>query len=149
MNGSGRWGWLLVILPLLVGFAIYANCRDAPLLYERLFRAVPFLHWSSSKQFLNSRCHALLYSGPLANWLIYSLPNALWVFSTCCFLKHELIYMQRVSTSQRVFIYAVIAVMPEVLQSCGILVGTFDQIDLILSLLIIIFVEPFCRVFSF
>ncbi len=42
-----------------------------------------------------------------------------------------------------------IAVMPEVLQSCGILVGTFDQIDLILSLLIIIFVEPFCRVFSF
>ncbi|HJN34766.1 MAG TPA: hypothetical protein QF700_11705 [Prochlorococcus sp.] len=45
----------------MVELGLYVYCRAASLLYEQLFRIVPFLYGSSSMPFLNSRSPALLF----------------------------------------------------------------------------------------
>ncbi|KGG29026.1 MULTISPECIES: hypothetical protein [unclassified Prochlorococcus] len=42
-------------VPFLVELGIYVYCREASLLYEQLFRIVPFRYGSSSMPCLNSR----------------------------------------------------------------------------------------------
>ena len=48
-------------VPFLVELGLYVYCREASLLYEQLFRIVPFLYESSSMPFLHSRSPALLF----------------------------------------------------------------------------------------
>ncbi|ABM79537.1 hypothetical protein [Prochlorococcus marinus] len=47
-------------VPFLVELGLYVYCREASLLYEQLFRIVPFLYWSSSMRFPKSLSHSLL-----------------------------------------------------------------------------------------
>ena len=48
-------------VPFLVELGLYVYCREASLLYEQLFRIVPFLDGPSSMPFLHSRSPALLF----------------------------------------------------------------------------------------
>ncbi|WP_155724696.1 hypothetical protein [Prochlorococcus marinus] len=48
-------------VPLLSEFCLYVYYREASLLYQQLFRIVPFLYGSSSMPFLHSRSPVLLF----------------------------------------------------------------------------------------
>lgn len=118
-----------VVVPLLVGGIIYITWRSETL---RMFG------WFESVQ-LDGAVYGLrdMYGGQVSQlpmWLLYSLPDAVWVYSFAMYMG-----LVWVDTNPRVA-FSLSAIGPtlgiggELGQAFGIVPGTFDVVDLLLLL---------------
>lgn len=67
---------LLILFPLFLGIGIYLLYRSRNLFYFKLIHST-FL----SKPVLHIRDFAKLYRKMFSTWVVYSLPDGLWLFS--------------------------------------------------------------------
>lgn len=127
---------LIVIVPLIVGFAIYFSCRGSGLLYTRW---IPFkyqLGVESLQAMVNQRCIFYFKESKILDVIVFSLPGALFAFSLTFYLKRR--YWRAISRrlhrkATKIYLIAAyvicIAIIPEFLQFFKILPGTYSSED--------------------
>lgn len=119
-----------VIIPIIFGGTIYLLFRSRSLL---MFRWINALGMEPALNTIRRYC-ATISTGS-SNWIFYSLPDGLWVYSITAFMF--IIWDRRLS--RRCFVW--IAVGPllalggEIGQGFGAISGTFDITDLIVCLI--------------
>ena len=119
-----------VLLPLFLGGSIYLVYREEGLL---MFRWVSFIGLIGPLRWLRLLVTNLSWNPP--DWVIFNLPNALWVYSFVAFMA---ILWSSSDCRWRWFwilLGASTAVMLEVGQFLRILGGTFDPADLVLCII--------------
>ena len=119
-----------VLLPLLAGGLVYVCWRDSNLLMFKWFAAFglePLIAWlregTASAQTL------------LPHWLVYSLPDGLWVYA----LTALMIFLWRGKHPLPVKIFwlslgLLLGAGSELGQLAGVLPGTFDPVDFLVCL---------------
>ncbi len=149
-HGEPTWQWRAsssmwfanVISPILIGGFMYLAWRPTTLIVFDWFDALGF---SGAVQAI--RAVAAPWKGIIPDWVLFSLPDALWSYAfTCglCFVWAKKRCWQR---SFWIFVPLVLSIGIECLQVAGFLNGTFDWIDLCLSsaaciLALILFSSP-------
>jgi len=111
-----------VLIPLLIGGFIYFSCRGETIYLNKFINTIT----SGLTGHLISR--ELNYDG--LGWIIYCLPDGLWVYS---FTSALLIIPRNKSTEKTstwAFIPLLIGIFSEIGQQCQLIQGTFDFIDL-------------------
>jgi hypothetical protein len=118
---------LHVFLPLIVGGMIYLSFREKSLL---MFH---WTKWAGQLHFINASRSALSnIESFVPLWVIYSLPDALWVYAITAFM---VLMWRNTSGPWKVFWIAlgpILGVGAELGQSLRIVSGTFDFSDLLL-----------------
>jgi hypothetical protein len=128
MSWSNRL-FLNVFLPLLLGVAIYLAFRPSHLRVFEWVTAVGADQIINDYRTILSHIRALLPA-----WIIYSLPNAFWVYSFVSFML--LVWEDANVSFSRLFLLvpSILAVLMEFGQKFNYLVGTFDIADLSFAL---------------
>tara|TARA_Y100001968_G_scaffold209574_1_gene192734 strand:- start:2416 stop:2871 length:456 start_codon:yes stop_codon:yes gene_type:complete len=139
--------YYLFLLPLFIGFFIYASCRNSHFLYERIFNILKISQWEFLKIIISSQCPFPYPENIFQKVFVYSLPNALWVFSSCILIRHYLLVSTRQIIFRRKLLYFIVAIGPELLQLLKIIPGTYDTYDVFLSLIITLSVDPVYKYF--
>ncbi len=120
--------FLFVFMPLFIGIMIYLLYRSRNLFY---FNLINFLNING--YVLLARDAAILYRKLFPTWVIYSLPDGLWLFSTGAMIL-LCRYRFFVHFIWFTFVYAVV-IGGEFFQKYygghGTPVGTFDKNDII------------------
>ena len=119
---------LTIILPLILGGLIYILFRSDSLLMFQWFDYIGLQQSITTAR--QSFGHIYLPS-----WIIYSLPDALWIFS---FISIMLTIWRDKFTRQSIFwifIAPTIGILSEIGQAFHFIRGTFDIIDLTLILI--------------
>lgn len=115
-----------IILPILLGGTIYVFFRSSDLLMFSWFK---FLKIDGFIHFI--RKYTVLYQKNIPYYILYSLPDGLWVYSFIAFLslyfKNKFIYT----------LLGTISAAVEILQ-LWFVPGTFDILDLIIIILCIL-----------
>lgn len=117
-------------LPVIVGGLIYLTYRTDTLIMFGWFKKIGL---KDTIEFLRS--NQLLQSLIIPNWVKFSLPDALWLFS---FTYVTLFIWDNKMSKQSIFwifLAPFIGIFSEAGQLIGIIPGTFDKIDLILLLI--------------
>lgn len=117
-------------LPVIVGGLIYLTYRTGTLIMFGWFKKIGL---KDTIEFLRS--NQLLQSLIIPNWVKFSLPDALWLFS---FTYVTLFIWDNTMNKQSIFwifLAPFIGIFSEAGQLIGIIPGTFDKIDLILLLI--------------
>jgi hypothetical protein len=125
---------LIGTLPVFLGGLIYLTYRADTLL---MFSWAKFVGLTDFVNFL--RTDNFLQKLTIPNWVKYSLPDALWLFS---FTYIILLLWDFKITRQSVlwiFLAPTVGLFSELGQLVEIIPGTFDKIDLLLLLLAAIF----------
>ena len=121
-----------IILPVIVGAAIYLTARDSRIAANLM---IEYLIGKENYDQLRSEYFVQFWS-VMPEWTYLSLPNALWTFS---FAISFLLIWQ----NGRVFFWAslswCVSILFEVLQIFGIVPGTFDPYDLLLVIIAVFF----------
>lgn len=129
-----EWRLLLLVgvstIPLVLGGAIYLIWRDTSLL---MFRWVEKLHVSSI--IFTARECSVARGAHLPDWVLYSLPNALWVLSLVSTAGLLWRGAGRTSLTIAVITAACLGLGGEVAQGLTLLPGTFSMTDLMLATL--------------
>ena len=114
-----------VLLPIVIGGLIYILFRSDKLLMFHWFKTIGL---GQPVKFL--RNIDSIKNNIIPNWIKYSLPDGLWVFSYVSLML--LIWDNKISkpTGVWIFIVPVIAIMSEFGQLFKLVPGTFDLIDL-------------------
>lgn len=127
-----------VVMPLFVGGIIYLLFRSKSLYMFSWFRFIGF-----DAEINIFRGHFLPLRKNIPNWIIYSLPNALWAFSMLSFFTlfwkddRRFLYLW-------IFISTCFTLIMELFQWNGLIPGTFSFDDLfLLGLSYLIFVIIF------
>ncbi len=119
---------LHVMLPLLIGGGIYIGFRSESLLLFQWIEHLGGIH-------LVTELRALTTEISLPNWVIYSLPDALWLYAfTYSILLIWEKQMHQISLGWLAIVF-ILGIGNELGQFYGIIPGTFDPIDLGLSIL--------------
>ncbi len=121
---------ILGLFPLFVGGLIYILFRTSSL---KMFRWYEILGLDHSMGIL--RYSSIPFAHRLPKWIIYSLPDGLWIFS---YLTLMLIIWRNVISRNNIFwilIVPAIAIISELGQLIGIVPGTFDPADILFYLL--------------
>lgn len=110
-----------VVFPLLLGGLIYILFRSENLL---MFSWIKFCKIYSIISFFREHN----FTKYLPQWFLYSFPDALWVYSFCCFFK--IIWIKET----KIFfilsgIIIVLSLITELMQHTKIIAGTFDLTD--------------------
>jgi hypothetical protein len=112
-------------LTLLLGSAIYLLFRISSL---RMFSWISIIDLNSALDLI--RVHTIRYTNKIPDWIIYSLPDGLWMFSyvslMLCIWKNEI-------TKQSllwILILPIIALCSELGQMLDKVPGTFDGVDI-------------------
>ncbi|MDC9722332.1 MAG: hypothetical protein PSN34_06110 [Urechidicola sp.] len=127
---------IIGILPVIVGGLIYLTYRADTLIMFSWFNKIGL---SEIVDLLRSNQY--LQNLTIPDWIKFSLPDALWLFS---FTYITLMIWENKINRQSVFwifLAPIIGIFSEIGQLVGIIPGTFDTIDLIL--LIIAAILPF------
>lgn len=118
---------LLILLPLILGIIIYISFRSKSLFYFQIFHYFDF-----HEEVLAIRKFAFSHRKLIPNWVIYSLPDGLWLFS---FGIAILYYLD--NYTKRVILFTLITIVTlcfEYIQYSfgghGTLIGTYDKWDL-------------------
>lgn len=117
-------------LTLIVGGLIYISFRVDSLVMFRWFCSF------SLKNLIDSlREMTLVYKSFLPDWLLYSLPDGLWVFSYVSLIL--LLWDNELSGLNIfwIFLMPILAIASELGQLLNLIPGTFDIIDLIFYIL--------------
>lgn len=69
------------------------------------------------------------YKAMLPSWVIFSLPNGLWLFSLLSFIKIQI--ENKIIYNIMIFLSIFVAIITEYFQLVGIVSGTFCFIDLL------------------
>lgn len=118
------------LITLLISGLIYILFRSSSLL---------MFYWYNTLGIKNCLKNIRNYTIPLSNkspeWIIFSLPDGLWIFSYVSFML--LIWKNTISKQSIFWILAIpiIAISSEIGQFLGLVIGTFDITDLILYIL--------------
>ncbi len=122
--------WLNVVLPLGLGSVIYLGWRTSSL---KMFAWVDALGLTGLVAGLREGVAAALPSLP--DWVLYSLPDAAWVYS----LTATNVLIWGVAESKERSFWLALGVLlaggSELAQWASLIPGTFDPIDLILIVL--------------
>ncbi len=112
-----------ILIPLLIGGTIYLLFRPDTLI---LFRILDFF---KIEQVDVSRTALSKYSQYIPQWVVYCLPNALWVYSFSMYIEH----VWRGEKIGKIFVYCtyLLSLLLELLQYFQIISGTFSFGDLI------------------
>jgi len=114
------------IISLLIGGLIYIFFRVTTL---KMFG------WYSSiglERFIkNIRKLTLHFTSQVPEWILYSLPDGLWIFSYICLML--LIWHNNISSKNAFWVLAIptLAICSEIGQSLNFVPGTFDFFDLL------------------
>jgi len=117
-----------VTVPLLVGGLIYILWRTDSLL---------MFHWFDSIGIDNTIKVARGFTGifNLPQWIIFSLPDALWVFA----FTNMMIIIWNHEISRQSFFWIIsapfIGIFSEIGQALGFVPGTYDSVDLLFILI--------------
>ena len=130
-----------LILPfstLLLGGLIYVSFRIESLRMFSWFNSINF-----SKVIYKIRMYSLNYESTVPDWVKYSLPDGLWLFS---FISLILITWKNEINSSNLFWLIglpLIALLSEIGQSISIIRGTFDWTDI--AMYLFGFILPFIK----
>lgn len=127
--GLGPWS-AHVIAPLIVGTCIYLLWRSPTL---QLFGWVE--SFGTADVLWAVRAVASPFKDSVPTWISYSLPDALWSYAFTCALCFAWANRRCWERSLWLLVPFVISIGSELLQAQGLVVGTFDWIDLGLSAL--------------
>jgi hypothetical protein len=119
-----------VLTPLILGGAIYICWRDPSLRMFEWFRLAGLGSIVSG-----IRQVALPYAVLFPNWVLYSLPDALWVYAAIMFMDCIWVRGERRSISRLFWLSSgpLLAIAIELAQLARFAPGDFDPTDLILS----------------
>lgn len=121
--------YLYSISPLLIGGLIYISFRVESLRMFSWFNSI-----SLSEVIIRIRNYTLNYDFLIPDWVKFSLPDGLWLFS---FTSLTLITWKSEINSSNLFWLIglpIIALLSEIGQSISIIPGTFDWIDIAMYL---------------
>ena len=121
--------FLHVILPLLTGGLIYILFRADSLLMFRWFDKL------GAGDFINSCRQHTVGQFTLPTWVVYSLPDALWIFSFTSLMIAIWKGKFSIHSVFWVFIAPTIGLLSEIGQAFHFVRGTFDITDLTLILI--------------
>ena len=117
----------LILFPLFLGIGIYLLYRSRDLFYFKLIHST-FL----SRPILHIRDFAKLYRKLFSTWVVYSLPDGLWLFSFgAALLMDRIFFYYDFVIFTCIYIWMIIL---EFLQlyfgGHGSIIGTFDTMDI-------------------
>ena len=120
---------IMAIMSLSVGGLIYVLCRTDTLMMFTWFDRFYLTNFISS-----IRTDASALSTVMPTWVVYSLPNALWLFSGL--LAFDIIWGPKASLAKLAWLslFGTIAVGAEVCQALQLLPGIFDWGDMVLMI---------------
>lgn len=118
-----------VFIPLVIGGLIYVFFRSKTL---RFFDWIDKIGLSDIVNVIRTMVHP--YKEILPNWFLNSLPDGLWVysFSAMLFFSSKKYFIQNKMLLMLPFVLILIM---EVLQLLDVICGTFDIMDLVMSLI--------------
>ena len=117
---------LLSVLSLLMGGLIYIFFRTSTL---KMFTWLDKLGLSETLR--GTRDITLQYSDELPKWLVYSLPDGLWIFSYVCLMLYIWADTAIKKSLTWILVVPIIAILSELGQAANLVSGTFDIIDLL------------------
>jgi len=113
-----------IILPLVVGALIYILFRSNTLL---IFKWLEYININDTIHVV--RNHTVLLCKYIPDFLLYSLPDGIWVYSATSALL--LIWEHTLYKHLWIYLPVTSAVAAEILQSTGLIAGTFCMFDII------------------
>lgn len=128
----------IIVLGLLTALFLYAFYRTTDTVVNRVFISV-FSH-DSFYQLRNVVTTIM----PLPDWMVYSIPEALWVFCATLVSKNLYLSIGRYSVNC-VYIPILFAFLWEVFQLVGITKGYCDFWDIILSSIAFVLAKKFFK----
>ena len=117
---------LHISVALAASLFIYLFYRTDSILITRLFGLLFSQDAFLSKQIVIAK------TLPLPTWVIYSLPEGLWIYATTIASKNYIIQLNN-NKLNLVFMPLIIAFTIELFQLTGLSNGTFDLVDLIVA----------------
>jgi len=133
---------LITLLPLIFGGFIYLTYRIETLKMFRWFDNI------GATDFINFlRTNEILQSISLTQWIKFSLPDALWIFSFTYFMLTIWKFNITKSSAFWIFLAPTIGLFSEIGQLIGLIPGTFDLVDLIF--IIVAMIIPFSKIAFF
>ncbi|MBN4054930.1 hypothetical protein JYT15_00315 [Acidimicrobium ferrooxidans] len=125
-NRSHRAFLLHIVLPLAVGSALYVLWRPTNLLVFRWLDAAGLLSVSYA-----ARSVVGVWPGVLPEWILYSLPDGLWIYAFTSWMSS--IWKGAGGLSAIAWIYSgmVLGIGSELGQGLGLVPGTFELNDLL------------------
>lgn len=125
-----KWKILIGTLPVLLGGLIYLTYRADTLLMFIWFK---YIGLTGFINFL--RTDNLLQNLTIPNWVKFSLPDALWLFS----FTYSILLLWDFKLNRQsviwIFLAPTVGLFSELGQLVGAIRGTFDNVDLLLLLL--------------
>ncbi|MGL5000970.1 MAG: hypothetical protein ACRC6J_04535 [Cetobacterium sp.] len=119
---------LLVLSSLGLGVLIYLLFRSRKLFY---YQFIEILNLDS--YIIEVRKVVWVYRKYIPNWVIYSLPDGLWIFSMGISILHNRYYYKKAQNIFTIVLFCIVGV--EIIQGIygghGTLIGTFDLADVI------------------
>ena len=115
-----------VIIPLIIGSMLYISYRSLSLRMFSWFEAIGLSNFIKSiREIINP------YKESLPNWIYFSMPDALWVYSFTSAIL--LIWNNKIVKAKYWLLIPFISgCLVEIAQGLKLVEGTFDPIDLIL-----------------
>ncbi len=127
---------LTTLIPLIFGGLIYLTYRVETLKMFRWFDNI-----GATDFIIFLRTNEILQAISLPQWVKFSLPDALWIFSFTYFMLTIWKFKITKSSAFWIFLAPTIGLFSEIGQLIGLFPGTFDLIDLVL--LIVAMAIPF------
>lgn len=125
-----KWKIFIGILPIFLGGLIYLTYRVDSLLMFNWFKIIGL---TDLVNFL--RTDDLLQNLTIPNWVKFSLPDALWLFSFTYIILLLWDFKINKQSVFWIFIAPTVGLFSEIGQLIGIIPGTFDKVDLLLLIL--------------
>lgn len=119
---------VLSFISLVLGGLIYVLYRQKSIIF------LSFIENHTENKLTDIRSN--IYLPKLADWIIYSLPDGLWLFSYMLFV--DCLWQKSKSRLFWIFILPIVAILWEFGQKAGICQGTFDINDTLSYLIAII-----------
>ncbi len=117
---------LNVAVPLIAGLSIYLLFRHSPLALLADAR-IPRISWS----------------GSMPRWLVYNLPSGLWAYSMVSAISILWINQRAQQRAAWLAGATIVAISMELSQLMLVIPGTYDHIDVVLTVLGCIFAYSF------
>lgn len=122
--------WIHIFLPIFIGSLIYVLFRADNILIFKFFQFIGI-----SEMINNIRNVTMEFSIYLPDWILFSLPDGLWVYSLNIFCLFFTGYYLDFKNCYFVIVGIFLGIGSELLQLINLIPGTFDIIDLIVCIL--------------
>lgn len=124
---------LMPLFTLLIGSFIYISFRQDTLILFDWLREIGVFEFIAGY-----RHYTLPFAENIPNWILYSLPDGLWLFSYVSFTLF--IWDNKISKHSFLWIFVVpiLAICSEIGQLFNIIPGTYDLVDIFSYVFLII-----------